>query len=323
MSESDTDKPDIEERLRQWLQSEAALADHGPQMLYRRVHAIPASGPVQRLRWPRIASFAGLLAVGTVAAAALVVIAVVRLSTPSGSTSTLHELELAVTSSVESLARSAAVEGLQESYIDGHLGSAVWFDWRPNGEAVVIQSVDTDVTDSGWWVDPGQGPTDVGSGVVTTIWVLTGETFSEATLVDGDPKGVWTARGLEEAPPGPLALGVALLEEDAPFGLAGIEDGEVSRSANSEGDNTWTLITPHLDGSMIQRWRIAASGDLQSWSFRLVNVDVEDRIYNPITSGQITFTSTLEPAAIPTPDPGAKPHVNDFDLPSDFPLPVR
>src|SRR5688500_15041335 len=57
--------------------------------------------------------------------------------TPSAG-ATVEELRAVVTGATERLAESAGVQGVQTGWIKEYLASATWFDWRPNGDQVVV-----------------------------------------------------------------------------------------------------------------------------------------------------------------------------------------
>lgn len=258
-----------------------------------------------------------LLAIAVVALAAL---AVGRIPIRSGPS--VANLNAAVNASVAALAASPAVEGVQESYISDHLASATWFDWRPDGTAVVIQRLDVDVAESGWWADPAEGPPSVGTNVTTTIRVLVGATFYEAVQIQGQSSGTWTVLDSQEAPRGALALGLAVLSDgEWVLGVDEKEDGAVEHAISPDGGSTWTLTSPDLDGSVVQRWHIAADGKLTSWSFERLDSDgFESRIADPTTAGRMTFLPVTAPDPMRAPDPDVEPNVTQLGLPESFPM---
>lgn len=277
---------------------------------------LPKSRPAHGLGWLRLAGFGRRVLVVSVTAAAVALGAfgVARMSFQTAPS--VEDLNSAVNAAIDVLAASPAVEGVQESYILDYLASATWFDWRRDGSAIVIQRVDVDVAESGWWADPANDPLRVGANVTTTIRVLAGETLYEATQIQGHSAGQWTAIDSQEAPHGALALGIAVLTED---GWA-LEDGEVARTANSDGGTTWTLSAPYLDGTVVQRWEIGAGGELTSWSFEYLSVEDIEKLGDPITAGQMTFVPISHPDPIKAPDADVEPGFTDFGLPHDFPM---
>lgn len=258
-----------------------------------------------------------LLAIAVVALAAL---AVGRIPIRTGPS--VADLNAAVNASVAALAASPAVEGVQESYIFDHLASATWFDWRPDGAAVVIQRHDVDVAESGWWADPAEGPPSVGTNVTTTIRVLVGATFYEAVQMQGQSGGTWTVLDSQEAPHGALALGLAILSDgEWVLGVDAKEDGAVEHAVRSDGGSTWTFTSPDQDGSVVQRWQIAADGELTSWSFERLDSDgFNSRIADPTTAGRMTFLPVSAPDPIRAPDLDDEPNVTQLGLPESFPM---
>ncbi|HUH17214.1 MAG TPA: hypothetical protein VMM85_04640 [Methylomirabilota bacterium] len=315
----------LEERLGAWMRAEAAPAVRAPAVLRDRVGAIPAVTPVGV--WARLQSISPLpaLAATVVIATVLTVLGLglVRpfVGTPPAEPATMDELRAAVTSSVDALLQSDGIEGVQVAHIGEHLSGAVWFDSRANGDVAVVQRVDRDVSESGWWLNPADGPPASGRNVLTTVWVLTDSAFSKATFTNGEPDGGWSVTDRDGAPRGALAFGLAILaEQDYPFGL-GTADGEVTRAESADGGTTWTLTAPYRDGSAVQQWWIHPDGSLRSWSFELVGVSRPLGVDTPpTTSGSVEYTPLTNPEPIPAPDPDSTPDLDGFDLPEDVPL---
>ncbi len=316
---------ELEERLRAWMRAEATPTLSAPAALRDRVSAIPAATPAGAwARWPSVPMIPAMVATVLIAATVtLIGLGIVRpfVGTAPDETSTVEELRAAVTTAVDALLQSDGIEGVQSAHIGEHLSGAVWFDSRANGDVAVVQRVDRDVSESGWWLNPTDGPPAIGRNVLTTAWVLTDSAFSEATFTNGEPDGGWSVMDPDAAPRGPLAFGLAILtEQDYPFGL-GTADGEATRTESADGGTTWTLTAPYRDGNAVQRWRVDPDGSLRSWSFELVGVSMPMTVDTPpTTSGRVEFTPLTDPEPTDAPDPDVTPDLDEFDLPEDFPL---
>lgn len=333
MSDRHVDEQELEERLRAWLHAEATSGETALASLRDRVNAIPAVTPERGRAWRRLRSL-----IPTPAIAATVVIAIVLTAIGLGmvqqfvatapdetanpaETATMEELDQAVTSAIEVLVQSEGVEGVQLGYIDEYLSGAVWFDSRPNGDVAVVQRVDVDVAQSAWWLNPTEGPPATGRNITTTVRVLVGDAFYEATLTNGQPDDGWSVSDRDAAPRGPLAFGLGLLtEEDYRFGLP-TDDGEVTHAESPAGGRIWTLTAPYQDGNAVQRWHIRSGGELGSWSSELVGVSMPLGLdTDPTTSARIEFTPLSDPDPINAPNVEADPDLGELDLPEDLPL---
>jgi hypothetical protein len=328
MNHGQTTGRQLEEHVRAWLHAEAAATDSPPAALRHRVTAIPTAEAEAERRWGwrRLGSAgpASAIAATLVVAVAVIALALVVVppfvGTAPDRVATLEELEAALESAADALADSPGVEGRQESYIDDQLSSAVWFDWRQNGDVVVVQRIDRDVTESGWWLDPGQAPPAVGRNVETSIRAFVGDDFYEATLSNGEPVGGWSVGDRGDAPGGgdaPLALGVAILTRDDFIGLP--DEGEVTRTDASGGGAVWTLTASEDGSPAVQRWRIGPDGTLRGWSWRRLEAP-SALDANPVTSTEIDFTPLHDPEPIGQPDAEASPSTEGFGIPDDFPL---
>lgn len=330
MSDRPMNEVDTEERLRAWLHAEATHGATAPAPLHERINEIPMI--VSERGWDRmrrgplrsISAVAATVVIATAVTAVGVGLAQPFLATPPGDRATIEELDEAITSAIEALVESPGVEGVQLSYIDEHLAAAVWFDSRPNGDVVVVQRRDLDVAESGWWLNPTGGPPATGRNIVTTVRVLAGDAFYQASLRNGQPEDGWSVVGRDAAPRGPLSYGLLILTEEDypfPFGLLPTGDEEVTHEGSPDGGSVWTVTAPYRDGSGVQRWEIRPGGELGSWSWELVGVTASlDVGTGPETSGRIEFMPLSDPDPISAPDLEADLYLSQFDLPGDFPL---
>lgn len=316
----------LEDRLRDSLNDLARRYPLDPSLAANVTAQLPERDPSSHLRSP--------LVFATAIAGAAVVIVLVALkllpsgnlpigpeATPAASAASREELDAALESAIDALLASGGAEGVQLGYIGDHLSGAVWFDFRPNGDVAVVQRVDVDVTQTGWWLNPTNSPPATGRRIATTAWVLAGDAFYEATFMNGEPDDGWSVEGPDAAPRGPLALGIAMLTaEDLSMGRPA-DDAAVTYAPSADGGSVWTATAPHQDGSAVQTWHIGPGGELASWSFELVGVSAPlDVDTIPVTSGRVEFTPLADPGPIEGPDPEAPPDLDLFNLPEDFPL---
>lgn len=277
-----TDDQELERRLRVWLHADDASGATAPTTLRDRIDAIQVTTQDHGWAWRRLQSFGAIpvVAATVVIAAALnaVGLGLVQpefLGSPTDETVTMEELETAVDSAVEALIEAPGVEGYQVAYIGEYLSVSVWFDSRSNGDVVVVQRVDVDVSQTGWWLNPAQRPPGTGRNVGMAVRVLVGDRFYEAISsgsTGGGSGADWSVTDRDEAPRGPLAMGLALLSGDGRmFGLPAT-DGEVTRERAPDGGSVWTMTVPVRDGESIQRWHIRPTGELAAWSSELVGV---------------------------------------------------
>lgn len=262
----------------------------------------------------------------TLGALALIIIALVVIrpfegTDPAGDVSTVDDLDASVASALGELAGSPGVEGLQTSYVGGHLASAVWFDYRANGDVAVVQRVDRDVLESGWWLGPSDAPPAVGQNIVTTLRVLVDESFYEATLEGGEVQGAWSVVDRDAAPPGPLALGVLFLTEETNRLAIPIDDGDVQRTDVPGGGIVWSSTAPIEGGIAVQTWDINPDGTLDSYTWQLIGADPPLASGDdPVTGGRIDFRRVDEPEPIAAPDVDAAPDPAALRLPPGVPL---
>jgi hypothetical protein len=285
------------------------------------LHDLPKSRSPHWLRWPRLTGTGSriLLVAAAVSAITLGAFGIARISLRASPS--LEDLTLAINAAVDKLAASPAVQGVQESYIGEYLASATWFDWRRNGSALVVQRVDADVAESGWWAAAEGDPPRIGANITTTARVLVNGTLYEATQSTRQPAEHWSSMDLQDAPRGALALGIAVLTDDSwALDLGTSQAAEVSRTTNLAGETTWTLSSAALGGTLVQRWDVAVGGELRNWSFEYANVENVAALPEPITAGQLTFHPVARPEPIEAPAEADEPSLADFDLPPDFPM---
>jgi len=242
---------------------------------------------------------------------------------PSATGGTLEELEAAVTAATEVLRSHEGVEGIGTSYVLDEVGAASWFTWRANGDQVVVNQSDLDVTESGWWLGTQAEPPARGVRIQTTIQVIAGYgyyfTRGEAGPGPGD---AWVA-GLREGSPDilgipfPAALDGRVDPWQGAFALT--LDGEVSVARLPDGGEAWILTRPIREGSLLQTFEIGPDGALRSISHELVGVELtpDER---PITSARVELTVLEAPEPILPPDTESPPDPAAFGMP-DLPLP--
>ncbi|CAN5585055.1 hypothetical protein BH23CHL10_BH23CHL10_13450 [soil metagenome] len=327
MSDRPVEEQEIEQRLRAWLHGEV-WSERSPATLRDRVNAIPAVIPKRGWGWHRLQSLAAIpvVAVTVVVATAVTAIGLGLVQpnffgTPPDDTVTMEELQAAVDSAVEALIDAPGVEGYQVAYIDEYLSGASWFDSRSNGDVVVVQRIDVDVAQIAWWLNRSEGPPTTGRNIATTVWVLVGDEFYEATSTSGQGDARWSVADRDAARRVPLTLGLVLLSgDDGMFGLPA-DDGAITREESPDGGSVWMLTTPDRDGEGVQRWHIGPGGELRSWSWELVGVSQPmEPDTNPTTSWRMEFTALADPDPIQAPTSGEDLELTDFALPEDFPL---
>jgi hypothetical protein len=240
--------------------------------------------------------------------------------TATASEATVDELGAAVTAAVGVLRSQPGVEGVGTYGVRDELGSVSWFSWRPDGDQVVVNLSDIDVTESGWWLGPNDEPPARGVNIQTTIQVLTGSSYySTRGEVGGDD--AWIT-GLRSGSPDvlgvpfPAALDGGMDPWQGTFALT--LEGEASVRPLDDGGEIWTLTRPIREGSLVQEFDIGPDGALRSMSHELVGVEptLDER---PITSALIQLTILDDPEPIPTPDVDSPPDPTAFGMP-DLPL---
>jgi hypothetical protein len=229
----------------------------------------------------------------------------------------MDELEAAVSSAIAALRRAPGLEGVQQAFIGDHLAAAVWFRSRADGEVVVVQSVDVDVHDSGWWLVDDEPPA-AGRRFTTTAWIVVDDVLYEATADNGQPDQPWAIS--DRQPPVRLALGLALLDVGTDMVGTPGEGWEATRHDLGAGQELWMVTGPHQDGRFEQRWEIT-DGKLTAWEFELVDVSRQplQTGSDVLTSGSIEYRALADPDSIAAPQPGDDLNLDGFDLPAGFP----
>lgn len=236
---------------------------------------------------------------------------------PSATGATLDELEAAVTGALDELRSHAGVEGIGTNYVLDEVGTASWFSWRANGDQVVVNRSDLDVTETGWWLGAGAEPPARGARLQTTIQVITGGgyyfTRGEAS---GDDQ--WIS-GLQDGSPEVLGIPFpAALDgrADAWYGAFALTlEGEASVTLLGDGGEAWTVVRPMREGSLVQSFGIGPDGALRSVAHELIGVEPtpDDR---PFTSGRVDLSILRNPEPIPTPDADSRPDAAFFGMPA-------
>ncbi|HET9416982.1 MAG TPA: S41 family peptidase [Candidatus Limnocylindria bacterium] len=230
----------------------------------------------------------------------------------------VEQLEAAVTAAVEVLRTRPGVEGVGTTHVLDEVGSVSWFSWRSNGDQVVVNRSDVDVTETGWWLDPQGGPPSRGTRISTVIQALIGDGYY---FTRGNSDDAWIS-GLREGSPD--VLGVPF-----PAALDGRMDpwqgtfsatlnGDASVSSLGGGGERWTLTKSVRDGVLIQAFEIGSDGALRSVSHELVGVTLSLE-EPPFTSSVVELTVLHDPDPIPTPDTDAPADPAAFGMP-DLPL---
>jgi len=236
----------------------------------------------------------------------------------SATAASVEELEAAVSAATERLAEAPGVEGVHTSMIEEYLGSAGWFDWRPNGDQVVVLRRDVDVM-TPWWMDPDGEPLTVGERVETNITALVGDRFYRTE------DGAWVVSDRADAPRGPLSYATGLLSGEMPAVPPPTLDAEpiVTRRDDAGGGEIWTLEISQDEGTTTLEWLIGPDGTLASIASEGVDVTLAptENLGTGSTRFTIEFTAHDDPEPIPTPDVDAPPDPAAFGLPPDFPLP--
>ncbi len=310
-----------EQQLVEYLQSRAAVSV--PQDFVGSVMAGVRTAPTQRSRFSSLLpAFAVAAVVAVVALLALVVGPgrdVGPAPSPSAATASPtatgeDELREAVTAATERLAQSAAVQGVQTSWTEEYIGTATWYDWRPNGDQVIVTRTDIDVQ-APWYTDPDGEPLSVGKRITTDIQVLVGDSWYRTE--DGE----WVIEDRADAPPAlsyPTGLLSAEILAVPPSGFP--DDVTATRQALADGGEVWALEAVTDDGRSLVEWRIGADGVLVSFSFEGTGVNLApgDSIGNRSIRSVTEFIPVSDPD--PIPDPGPRPDPEQFGLPADFPL---
>jgi len=237
-------------------------------------------------------------------------------SPTSSADATVEQLRAAVTAATERLAESAGVQGMQTAWIEEYIASATWFDWRPNGDQVVVTRSDIDVQ-APWWADPEGEPLSFGERILTEMDVIADGSWywTEA--------GSWVLPDDRTPPRGPLTYEIGLLTGEFPAVPPTEEAAETgaTRRDLDDGGQVWVLEGSQDGGTWISEWHIGPDGALVSWASEGVGVTMypsEDfgtasrRFVIEFTS--IEVADPIRAPESPTPDPA------EYGLPADFPL---
>jgi hypothetical protein len=242
-------------------------------------------------------------------------------ASPSAISATLDDLRQAVANSTEVLRSQEGVEGVGTSYVFDEVGGASWFSWRSNGDQVVVNRSDPDVTESGWWLNSGAEPPARGARVETQIQVITegGYYFTRREIGGADE---WIS-GLQDGSPDVLGIPFPAAldgQVDAWQGVFVLTlEGDASVRSLRDGGEEWILTRQFREGSLVQTFGIGPDGALRSIAQQLVDVapTPDER---PITSSIIELTILEDPEPIPLPDVDLPPDPVAFGMP-DLPLP--
>lgn len=236
----------------------------------------------------------------------------------------VFDLRVALLEAVDVLRDAPGVEGLQQTEIDGVLGTATWFTWRPNGDQVVVERRDVDVTETGWWLAPDGTPPATGQRIWTHVNAHVG---SETYLTD--EAGEWAVMPrLEQS----LSMGTAILARSilpwdplTAFGPSFPESPEqgarVERRDLQDGGIEWLLEFEDAGSPVIQRWTIGPGGELRSWFVQRTDppVDPEGTYINAVTEASVEFTVTSGDPIQP-PDTSRPPGASHVGAPASMPL---
>lgn len=244
--------------------------------------------------------------------------------TATSTVGTVEELRAELGAAVEALRDAPGVRGLQTASLRDALGSATWFDWRRDGDHVVVLRSDLDVTQTGWWLDPAGSPPATGEQVMTSIYAFIGDQF-----FFGSP-AAWQSGPRADGPP-VVSYGTGVLDgvidptemlDGLVLGQPDVTTGTLERRVGTDGSVVWIADTPWRNGTATQRWTIAPDGTLRSWTMDAVGITLDpDGAFNGnLTSATLEFEVLADPARIPTPDLDEVPDPSVFGLPNDFPL---
>lgn len=237
---------------------------------------------------------------------------------------TIDDLGVALLDAVDVLRAAAGVEGRQGVEMDGRIGSVTWFDWRPNGDQVVVQRQDLDVTETGWWLVPDGSPPTTGERIYTNIRVKVAEEFFFT-----NEAGDWGVAPRDDSFPtgaiGPAILDGAMLPWRPLDGLVPSltdpSDARIERVALPDGGVEWHLEYQWMGSPLFQRWTIGPGGELRSWTFERENrsVDPGGDFNANATRGWLQYAIT-DGDPIESPDVEADPNPADFGYPADMPF---
>jgi hypothetical protein len=305
-----------------------------PVDLTRSVMAALESAPAGRARFS--AYLPASVAVGAAAAVAALALllgtgrdmgpAPNSSATPSASVSavTIDDLGVALLDAVDVLREAPGVEGRQQAEIDGTIGSATWFEWRPNGDQVIVQRQDLDVTETGWWMVPDGAPATTGQRISTNIQVVIGDELF-FTNEAGDWQVAANDDGFPQGAIGPAMLDGSVLPwrplDALVSSLPDPSEARIERDDLSGGVVEWELEVPWMGAPLIQRWTIGPGGELRSWTYEREDrsVDLEGGFDANTTHGWLEYTIT-DGDPIERPDVDADPDAAAVGAPADLPL---
>ena len=222
------------------------------------------------------------------------------------------DLESAVSESIAAITAGPGVEGVQRGFVQDYLGSSIRFKSDLAGKSFVVQQLDRDIVDTGWWLADGSTPPGVNERLSITVFVDIDGRLYEATLDDPDSR--WAAR---EGSPGGPALALALLELEDPFRLGSVDPAAtVTRSGLVGGGTAWTLTTTIGEGAVLQRWDIRPDGTL-TWSAQAIDAFVPADPTNPFTSTLIEWRQLDIEPTIDEPGDSVPEYLATLDLPEN------
>ena len=237
---------------------------------------------------------------------------------------TIDDLAIALLDAVDVLQAAQGVEGRQQAEIDGTIGTATWFDWRPNGDQVVVQRWDLDVTETGWWMVPDGAPPTTGERIYTFIGTNVGDD-SFFTNEAGDWQVAPRGDGFRQG-----AIGLAILDgsirpwrplDALVLSLPEPSETRVERQDLPSGGVEWQLESQWLGAPLIQRWTIGPGGELRSWTLEREDrsVDPDGSFGDNITHAWLQFTIT-DGGPIEPPNVEDDPSAASVGAPPDLPL---
>ena len=235
-------------------------------------------------------------------------------TTTSVTEPTVADLEVAVSQAIARLTSSPGIEGVQRGFIREYLASSIRFASNLNDAAYVLQQLDRDVLDTGWWLAEDADPPAVNERLTLTVLVSVGDSLYEASL--DNPAAGWVVMEGSPLLGGP-ALALGLLELDDPFRLGAVDSSaRVARLQLVDGGSAWTLTTRVGDGELQQRWEIRSTGVL-TWSTHAIDATIPIDPTNPFTSAAIEWRPLEATPTISVPGDSVPDYLESLDLPDD------